>query len=124
MVLFMNTINSLDDLICDLQNTNDGAIGYAAGEVSEEVLAEGVKKGLIKWESSEDGILVDLILPMEEAAPAPPSFVPQEVAYRIQNVRGTATWKRKIVKTEKAFAKLIEKLQEQDAEIQTRDADV
>jgi len=44
-------------------------------------------------------------------------FVPQEVAYRIPG----SEWKRKVCKTERAFDKLIEKLNEQGAESQTRD---
>lgn len=51
----------------------------------------------------------------------PSEFKPQEVAYHL---RGSGKgWVRKVVKTERAFDKLIDKLNEQGAEILVRDAE-
>jgi len=48
-------------------------------------------------------------------------FKPQEVAYYLPG--SGKGWTRKIVKTERAMDKLIEKLNEQGAVIETRDAE-
>jgi hypothetical protein len=47
-------------------------------------------------------------------------FTPQEVAYRVPG----KTWQRRVCKTARAFDALIAKLNEQGAEILTRDAEV
>lgn len=52
------------------------------------------------------------------------TFVATEVAYRAQNMKGTAQWKRKTFTAEAAFDKFIAKLQAQDADIETRPADM
>jgi len=49
-------------------------------------------------------------------------FTATEVAYRVQNMKGTAQWKRKTFTKEAAFTKFIAKLQEQGADIETRPA--
>lgn len=47
-------------------------------------------------------------------------FTPQEVAYLLPG----KTWQRRVCKTERAFDALIAKLNEQGAEVRTRDAEV
>jgi len=47
------------------------------------------------------------------------SFRPTEVAYFLP---GTCSWKFKLVKTERAFERLMLRLHEEGAEVRTRDA--
>lgn len=48
-------------------------------------------------------------------------FVPQEVAYLIQNMRGTAQWKRTVCRTAAAFERKMAELSDKGAEVMVRD---
>lgn len=51
-------------------------------------------------------------------------FIPQEVAFRKLTMKGAGEWKRKIIKTEKAFDKFVEKMEAGDFDWEVRDAEV
>lgn len=50
-------------------------------------------------------------------------FISQEIAYRKLTMKGAGGWKRKIITTEKAFDKFIEKMESGDFEFEIRDAE-
>jgi hypothetical protein len=58
-----------------------------------------------------------------ESSPAQAEpFVPQEIAFRKWSRGAPGAWKRKVIKTEKAFDAFIARLQSGDYDIEVRDA--
>jgi hypothetical protein len=60
--------------------------------------------------------------PIETGATQTEPFVPQEIAFRKWSRGAPGAWKRKVIKTEKAFDAFIERLQSGDYDIECRDA--